>query len=100
MEFYDRKATFTIEQGSEGVHVTFVSIHIGNREQALESKDDFERLPEREQYHLLEARDTLEAWICEALTAEPATSTLPARAQVYWADMGGRKRVEVGLARA
>lgn len=100
MEFYDRKATFTVEQGSEGVHVTFVSIHIGNRELALESREDFDRLPEREQYHLLEARDTLEAWIAEALNADPPTPSLPARAQVYWADIGGRKRVEVGLARA
>ena len=98
MEFYDRKATFSVEQGPEGVHVTFVSIHMGNRELQLESKEDFAHLPEREQYHLLEARDTLVASVDQALQSDPSALSLPIRAQVYWADMGGRKRVELGLA--
>lgn len=99
MEFYDRKATFTVEPGPEGVHARFMSIHIGNRELALTSREDFERLPEREQYRLLEARDVLTEHVMQALAADPGRMTLPARAQVFWADVGGHKRVEIGAPR-
>ncbi|NDD28548.1 MAG: hypothetical protein EB084_09825 [Proteobacteria bacterium] len=100
MEYYDRKATFALKHAANETHALFVSIDIGGFEYALESRDDFDRLPEREQFNLIDARTTLlERW--QALPDDDSLKTNPPiSAQVYWAEMGGSKRVALDRAPA
>lgn len=92
MEYYDRKATFDVERDVDGVHVKFVSITVGHFEVPLECREDIERLPERDQRLLLEARDR----VLQRVAAEPQTvpDVLPSKADVYWAEMGGKMRID------
>lgn len=100
MEFYDRKATFVLEHVTDGIHALFVSIDIGGFEIALESREDFARLPEREQFALIDARNTLLDTLHTLSGDGSLTTNPPTQAQVYWAEMGGNKRVALDCARA
>jgi hypothetical protein len=92
MEYYDRKATFDVE--ADEPTVKFVSIQVGEREMPLESKEDIERLSERDQMLLFAARDRLGDKLREVRETKPQ-ALLPGVAHVYWEHISGKMRVEL-----